>query len=337
MTSDTHCWGLLQAFTTGRNATEGVHDLVRNVGEDRDQTTNSSRRSIQAKHMRHHQSDNLLSFPEQGFTSDFVPIQVKDEKLNYDLGSTDHHARNEHSDLSAGTASCLDTVQDQSASRCCFVVCVILVISTQITVWLFCEGDKLVCSQEDKKKKVGRPIAYRGDPNAMSLTDTERRRIKRRIANRESARRVRARRQGILEELEVEVSYACSIQQPTPLSVHLMLTWLYLPVSHWCPVGPSLVSLRVLTLFVVCRWSKSVSPMLAWRSTSLTSQGTLIFSRSRCRVMSFNSTQPLQTMRACTSRFPCSVQKYRHASSHCNGKLPVNILLCCCYVVSMLC
>ena len=334
MTSDTHCWGLLQAFTTGRNATEGVHDLVRNVGEDRDQTTNSSRRSIQAKHMRHHQSDNLLSFPEQGFTSDFVPIQVKDEKLNYDLGSTDHHARNEHSDLSAGTASCLDTVQDQSASRCCFVVCVILVISTQITVWLFCEGDKLVCSQEDKKKKVGRPIAYRGDPNAMSLTDTERRRIKRRIANRESARRVRARRQGILEELEVEVSYACSIQQSTTLSCAFN-------ADLAAPACLALVSCRILfgqpACLVVCRWSKSVNPMLTLRSTSLMSQGTLICSRSSCRIMSSNRTQRLQTMRVCTSRFPCSMQKYRHASCHCNVKLPVITQLCCCHVVSMLC
>lgn len=54
-------------------------------------------------------------------------------------------------------------------------------------------------------KKVGRPIAYKGDPNATDLTEAERRRIKRRIANRESARRVRARRQGTLEELQVKV------------------------------------------------------------------------------------------------------------------------------------
>ena len=30
-----------------------------------------------------------------------------------------------------------------------------------------------------EKKKVGRPIAYRGDPNAPHLTEEERRRIKR--------------------------------------------------------------------------------------------------------------------------------------------------------------
>ena len=40
---------------------------------------------------------------------------------------------------------------------------------------------------------MGRPIAYRGDPNAPHLTPAERRRIKRRVANCESARRVRAR------------------------------------------------------------------------------------------------------------------------------------------------
>ena len=62
--------------------------------------------------------------------------------------------------------------------------------------------------QEKGKKKVGRPIAYKGDPNAANLTETERRRIKRRIANRESARRVRARRQDTLEELQARVSFA---------------------------------------------------------------------------------------------------------------------------------
>ena len=48
---------------------------------------------------------------------------------------------------------------------------------------------------------MGRPIAYCGDPDSPDLTPAERRRIKRRIANRESARRVRARRQGDIEEM----------------------------------------------------------------------------------------------------------------------------------------
>ncbi|CAL8465681.1 g5217 [Coccomyxa elongata] len=51
------------------------------------------------------------------------------------------------------------------------------------------------------KRKVGRPIAYCGDPNSPDLTPAERRRIMRRIANRESARRVRARRLDILDEM----------------------------------------------------------------------------------------------------------------------------------------
>ncbi|KAK9834182.1 hypothetical protein WJX81_006324 [Elliptochloris bilobata] len=51
------------------------------------------------------------------------------------------------------------------------------------------------------KRKVGRPIADHRHPDTPSLTPQERRRIKRRIANRESARRVRARRQGTLKEM----------------------------------------------------------------------------------------------------------------------------------------
>ncbi|BDA51577.1 hypothetical protein COCOBI_19-1330 [Coccomyxa sp. Obi] len=51
------------------------------------------------------------------------------------------------------------------------------------------------------KRKVGRPIAYCGDPNSPDLTSAERRRIMRRIANRESARRVRARRLDLLDDM----------------------------------------------------------------------------------------------------------------------------------------
>lgn len=51
---------------------------------------------------------------------------------------------------------------------------------------------------------MGRPIAYCGDPNSPDLTPAERRRIKRRIANRESARRVRARRQDMIEEMAIK-------------------------------------------------------------------------------------------------------------------------------------
>ena len=50
-----------------------------------------------------------------------------------------------------------------------------------------------------EKKKVGRPILYSGNPDAPHLTSAERRCIKRRAANRESARRVRTRRQDTID------------------------------------------------------------------------------------------------------------------------------------------
>ena len=52
---------------------------------------------------------------------------------------------------------------------------------------------------------MGRPIIYSGDPDAPDLTPQERRRIRRRIANRESARRVRAKRQDLIEEMSIKV------------------------------------------------------------------------------------------------------------------------------------
>lgn len=52
---------------------------------------------------------------------------------------------------------------------------------------------------------MGRPIAYKGDPDSILLTEGERRKVKRRIANRDSARRVRARRAETLEELQIKV------------------------------------------------------------------------------------------------------------------------------------
>ena len=56
------------------------------------------------------------------------------------------------------------------------------------------------------KRKVGRPIAYSGDPFSPDLEPEQRRVILRRIANRESARRVRARRQDELDRLSQRVS-----------------------------------------------------------------------------------------------------------------------------------
>ena len=54
---------------------------------------------------------------------------------------------------------------------------------------------------------MGRPITYKGDPESNNLTEEERRRIKRRIANRESARRVRQKRQDLMDELQMNVSH----------------------------------------------------------------------------------------------------------------------------------
>ena len=72
-----------------------------------------------------------------------------------------------------------------------------------------------VCSQSPKeKRKVGRPIIYSGDPDAPNLTPQERRRIRRRIANRESARRVRAKRQDLIEEMSIKV---CTPVHPNSL------------------------------------------------------------------------------------------------------------------------
>lgn len=59
------------------------------------------------------------------------------------------------------------------------------------------------------KKKVGRPITYNGDPNAPELTEAERRKVKRRIANRESARRVQQRRKEMIDELQHKVGLGC--------------------------------------------------------------------------------------------------------------------------------
>lgn len=62
------------------------------------------------------------------------------------------------------------------------------------------------------KKKVGRPITYNGDPNAPELTEAERRKVKRRIANRESARRVQQRRKEMIDELQHKVTSVAALE-----------------------------------------------------------------------------------------------------------------------------
>ncbi|KAK9824564.1 hypothetical protein WJX72_011336 [[Myrmecia] bisecta] len=51
------------------------------------------------------------------------------------------------------------------------------------------------------QRRMGRPVAYEGDPDSSQLTAEERRRIRRRINNRESARRVREKRQEIMDRI----------------------------------------------------------------------------------------------------------------------------------------
>ena len=85
------------------------------------------------------------------------------------------------------------------------------------------------------KRKVGRPIAYEGDPNAPHLTVAERRRMRRRVANRESARRVRAK---VLNDI---------VQVQSKVSQHLMF-WLLLLRHSWLRAWHSLVKLCQLLL-----------------------------------------------------------------------------------------
>lgn len=61
------------------------------------------------------------------------------------------------------------------------------------------------CAQKKEPKKLGRPVTFNGDPESAQLSEGERKRIKRRIANRESARRVRQKRQVLMEELHCRV------------------------------------------------------------------------------------------------------------------------------------
>ena len=56
-------------------------------------------------------------------------------------------------------------------------------------------------------------MTYKGDPESSQLSDGERKRVKRRIANRESARRVRQKRQVLMEELHCKVGH---IKIPLP-------------------------------------------------------------------------------------------------------------------------
>ena len=64
-----------------------------------------------------------------------------------------------------------------------------------------------------RKKKIGRPVAYVGDPDSEELSPAQRRKIKRRIANRESARRTLLRHKDSVDALTDQVY--CRLQAGT--------------------------------------------------------------------------------------------------------------------------
>lgn len=90
---------------------------------------------------------------------------------------------------------------------------------------------KALLVQKKSEKNIGRPIAYKGDPNASHLSEAERRCIKRRIGNRESARRARARRHETLEEFQVRVSSQRAATGPLAM-LHTSITNLW--SDNWC-------------------------------------------------------------------------------------------------------
>ncbi|KAL0046663.1 hypothetical protein WJX82_006561 [Trebouxia sp. C0006] len=68
------------------------------------------------------------------------------------------------------------------------------------------EKDKQAVDQDKPAlKKAGRPVEYQGDINSPALSTSERCRIKRRIVNREAARRLRERRQESLDSAQDKV------------------------------------------------------------------------------------------------------------------------------------
>lgn len=156
------------------------------------------------------------------------------------------------------------------------------------------------------RKKVGRPIAYKGDPNAANLTEAERRRIKRRIANRESARRVRARRQETLEELHIRVSHS-AFDACIPIRSLCDNDGLCLLIRHAC--------LSASHLIVICRWTRSVCATGTWSSTLLMWKAILCCSKASWKSVSAGGTQHSQKMHACNSKFPLFVPNSRYTYS----------------------
>lgn len=90
-------------------------------------------------------------------------------------------------------------------------------------------------AQGKERRKMGRPIMHKGDPNDPGLAEKERRRIKRRIANRESARRVTYRRQEEMEDMQIRVSMVKSGRG----EVHVCVFSHHLSIVNMCNHGTS--------------------------------------------------------------------------------------------------
>ncbi|KAK9786791.1 hypothetical protein WJX73_009066 [Symbiochloris irregularis] len=73
-----------------------------------------------------------------------------------------------------------------------------------------------------EKRPVDRPITYKGDPDSPLLSEDQRRQVKRRMANRISASRVRQRRQDECAELRKQL--AASLQRERALMEHIRAT-----------------------------------------------------------------------------------------------------------------
>ena len=88
-------------------------------------------------------------------------------------------------------------------------------------------------------KKKGRPIAYRGDPEAAGLSEDEKRRIKRRIANRESARRVRQKRLDLMDQQQAQVWWGDAPTRRRNPALCPLSSSDTVRVSQFSRVGPS--------------------------------------------------------------------------------------------------
>lgn len=84
------------------------------------------------------------------------------------------------------------------------------------------------------EKKNGRPVVFHGDPNDPRLSTEERRLLKRRIVNRESARRVRLRLRTDLEEQQRLIRSSPPLPTNVLCEHACMRAW----TAHSCVAAP---------------------------------------------------------------------------------------------------